>query len=167
MDYIDKHIQYVVHMPFYYAFCDAFGFLNILEDSCATLHGGVLYWMFEPVERGMHQGIRCECCIKVGLCYTKGGQKNYWIPMPHESTDIQGGPINAVRGALEINHHEWHGYAPLLDNQAEETFHDDTPDSFQSEFMGGSDAHGPNDEWLHDVKFNDPDPEIQDIFSES
>jgi len=166
-DYIDKHLQYAARMPFYYAFRDAFGFLDVLEDSRATLRGGVSYRTFEPVEGGMHQGIGRERRIKAGLRYAKGGQKKYWIPMPHESTDIRGGPIAAVRGALEINRHERHGYAPLLDNQPEDTFHDDNPDSSRGEFMGGSDAHGPDDEWLRELEFGDPDPEVEEMFSES
>src|SRR5690242_5726676 len=102
-DYIDKNLQYAARMPFYYAFRDAFGILDVLEDSRATLSGGVSYRTFEPVEGGMHQGIGRERRIKAGLRYAKGGRQKYWLPMPQQDTDVARGPMAGIKHAIESN----------------------------------------------------------------
>lgn len=87
-DYIDPHRSYVARMPMYYAFRDAFGILDVVEDSKATLHGeGMDYREFEPAEGLMHQGTGRDRRIRAGLRYSKGGQKKYWLP--RRATDAQ------------------------------------------------------------------------------
>ena len=86
-DYIDPHHTFVARMPMYYAFRDAFGFLDVVEDSKATLRGeGMDYREFEPAEGLMHQGHGRDRRIRAGLRYSKGGQRKYWLPKTTEET---------------------------------------------------------------------------------
>lgn len=81
MDYIDSRHTLVARMPMYYAFRDAFGLLDVAEDSKATLRGeGMDYREFEPAEGFMHQGSGRDRRIRAGLRYSKGGQRKYWLP---------------------------------------------------------------------------------------
>ena len=50
-DYIDRNVMYAARMPMYYAFRDAFGLKDVIEDARATLRGeGMDYREFEPAE---------------------------------------------------------------------------------------------------------------------
>ena len=85
MDYIDPKHSFVARMPMYYAFRDAFGLLDVVEDSKATLRGeGMDYREFEPAEGYMHQGDGRDRRIRAGLRYSKGGQRKYWLPKATE-----------------------------------------------------------------------------------
>ncbi|KAF8331318.1 organic solute transporter Ostalpha-domain-containing protein [Cantharellus anzutake] len=161
-DYIDEHLKYAARMPFYFAFRDAFGFLDVLEDSRATLRGGVSYRAFEPVEGGMHQGIGRDRRIRAGLRYSKGGQKKYWIPMPHENAGPRAGPVQTAIGDLNRDHR---GYALLLNDQDHEQFHEarTPPDTDYNEAADGAVI----DDWAHQLEFEGPDPEIEKLFEES
>jgi hypothetical protein len=121
-DYIDKDSTYSARMPMYYAVRDAFGLLDVIVDSRATLEGGgVSYKTAEPVEGGMHQGSGRDRRIRAGLRYAKGGQKKYWLPMP-DDTGSSKGPFRAAGKRISNNQ----GYAPLLDGQADDVVHDDS-----------------------------------------
>ena len=86
-DYIDAQHTFVARMPMYYAFRDAFGLLDVVEDSKATLRGeGMDYREFEPAEGFMHQGSGRDRRIRAGLRYSKGGQRKYWLPKTTEET---------------------------------------------------------------------------------
>ena len=86
-DYIDQQHTFVARMPMYYAFRDAFGLLDVVEDSRATLRGeGMDYREFEPAEGLMHQGDGRVRRIRAGLRYSKGGQRKYWLPKTTEET---------------------------------------------------------------------------------
>ena len=86
-DYIDPQHTFVARMPMYYAFRDAFGLLDLVEDSKATLRGeGMDYREFEPAEGFMHQGSGRDRRIRAGLRYSKGGQRKYWLPKITEET---------------------------------------------------------------------------------
>jgi hypothetical protein len=88
-DYIDKGIQYAARMPFFYAMRDAFGLLDVLEDTRATFHGGVSYRTSEPVEGGIHVGSGRDRRIRAGLRYAKGGKQKYWLPLPQEAEQAE------------------------------------------------------------------------------
>lgn len=80
-DYIDPLHTFVARMPMYYAFRDAFGLLDVVEDTKTTLRGeGMDYREFEPAEGHIHQGAGRDRRIRAGLRYSKGGQKKYWLP---------------------------------------------------------------------------------------
>lgn len=80
-DFIDPDIMFVARMPILYAMRDAFGLLDVIEDSKATLRGkGMDYREFEPSEGLIHQGAARETRIQAGLRYSKGGKKKYWLP---------------------------------------------------------------------------------------
>jgi len=84
-DYIDPQHTFVARMPMYYAFRDAFGLLDVVADSKATLRGeGMDYREFEPAEGFMHQGDGRDRRIRAGLRYSKGGQRKYWLPKTTE-----------------------------------------------------------------------------------
>ncbi|KAG8962606.1 hypothetical protein FRC03_003975 [Tulasnella sp. 419] len=179
-DYIDPHTHYAARMPFYYAFRDAFGLLDVLEDSRATLKGSVSYRKYEPVEGGMHQGAGRERRIRAGLRYAKGGQQKYWLPMPTEESEPVTGPFSAIRNALEERRIEHDGYAPLLRAQEEVVVNErpmlsppspETPDSdaplganlyaFSPPVVEDPDAD------LTQIEFDAPDKEEDALYAES
>ena len=93
-DYIDSRHSLVARMPMYYAFRDAFGSLDVIEDSKATLRGeGMDYREFEPAEGFMHQGSGRDRRIRAGLRYSKGGQRKYWLPKMTEDNNTQSSPL--------------------------------------------------------------------------
>lgn len=171
-DYIDKNLQYAARMPFYYAFRDAFGVLDVLEDSRATLKGGVSYRTFEPVEGGMHQGVGRERRIKAGLRYAKGGRQKYWLPMPQKDTDVVRGPMSKIQHAIEANRQSRHGYAPLYDDQGADVVHTDnslrdhspSPPLFAPSTNDLDEGIHPEDE--EDLEFGDPDTDEEDSYIE-
>jgi hypothetical protein len=124
-DFIDPRISFVARMPFYYAFRDAFGLLDVVEDSKTTLRGeGMDYREFEPAEGVMHQGLGRERRIRAGLRYSKGGQRKYWLPKSDSGNP--GRTERAVNRAIvrvagQDQAEEVH--APLLPHQAENVVH--------------------------------------------
>ena len=123
-DYIDRNLMYAARMPMYYAFRDAFGLKDVVEDTKATLRGeGMDYREFEPAEGFIHQGSGRDRRIKAGLRYAKGGQQKYWLPMPAEVTERNGTTsmaVNPIRGDSD----DEEVYAPLLEDQARVVVHD-------------------------------------------
>lgn len=108
----------------YYAFRDAFGFKDVVEDSKATLRGeGMDYRQFEPSEGHIHQGIGRDRRIKAGLRYSKGGKGKYWLPKPNQGTHAPGligrGVDRAIGRVVGRDQGE-EVHAPLL---ADETVH--------------------------------------------
>ena len=75
----------------YYAFRDAFGLKDVVEDSKTTLRGeGMDYREFEPSEGYIHQGEGRERRIRAGLRYSKGGKSKYWLPKTNQETNPAG-----------------------------------------------------------------------------
>lgn len=124
-DFIDPRISYVGRMPFYYAFRDAFGLRDLLEDSKTTLRGeGMDYREFEPAEGFMHQGVGRERRIRAGLRYSKGGQRKYWLPKA--TSEAPGRTERAVNRTIirVAGRDQAEGvHAPLLPSQAQSIVH--------------------------------------------
>ncbi|KAL4063857.1 DUF300-domain-containing protein [Scleroderma citrinum] len=105
-------LVYVARMRLGYAFRDALGLKDLMEDTRATLRGqGINYRAFEPTEGGMHIGAARERRIRAGLRYSAGGKRKYWLP---EVSDL--GPA-AGYGESDVA-------APLLAQEAESVVHD-------------------------------------------
>ncbi|KAF8584333.1 DUF300-domain-containing protein [Ramaria rubella] len=120
-DYIDRDLQYAARMPLRYAFRDAFGLKDVIEDSRATLRGeGMDYRAFEPAEGKMHQGSGRDRRIRAGLRYAQGGKQKYWLPMPDQDTAVEsgakGGGLDRARNRATGDDEE--AYAPLFESQA-------------------------------------------------
>ncbi|KDQ51865.1 hypothetical protein JAAARDRAFT_40688 [Jaapia argillacea MUCL 33604] len=125
-DYIDPHTSYVGRMPMYYAFRDAFGLKDVVEDTKATLRGeGMDYREFEPSEGYMHQGVGRERRIRAGLRYADGGKKKYWLPKPMEDAE----PSRFERGVNQVvkkvagRDQAEEVYAPLLEDEIDDVVH--------------------------------------------
>jgi hypothetical protein len=127
-DYINRKLMYAARMPMYYAFRDAFGLKDVMEDSKATLRGeGMDYREFEPAEGFIHQGSGRDRRIKAGLRYAQGGQKKYWLPMPADVTESRGHRADVVHNVAQRaggSDDEDEVYAPLLENQVADIIHD-------------------------------------------
>ncbi|KAI8973110.1 organic solute transporter Ostalpha-domain-containing protein [Trametes punicea] len=126
-DYVDKHTAYVARMPFLYAFRDAFGFRDVVEDVKATLRGeGIDYREFEPSEGRIHQGAGRDRRIRAGLRYSQGGRRKYWLPQPASTTRPPTKFERRVNQAIErvVGPEETEEvYAPLLRSQASDVVH--------------------------------------------
>ena len=121
VDFVDPHAKYVARMPMWYAFRDAFGLKDVVEDSKATLRGeGMDYREFEPSEGYMHQGAGRDRRIRAGLRYSQGGRRKYWLPQPTNATRPPGNierRVNKVIGRVTGREDE-EVHAPLLPQQA-------------------------------------------------
>ena len=129
-DYIDSNVQYAARMPLRYAFRDAFGLKDVVEDSKATLRGhGMDYRAFEPAEGKMHQGSGRDRRIKAGLRYAQGGKQKYWLPMPDQKSTVEagarrGGGLSAMdRARNHATGDDEESYAPLLEDEARDVVH--------------------------------------------
>ena len=117
-DYIDPHLSFVARMPMYYAFRDAFGVKDVLEDSRATLKGkGMNYREFEPAEGHMHQGVGRDRRIRAGLRYSKGGKRKYWLPKPSQGIDTARWAERSDKRGI-VGEQEGEVHAPLLTHTA-------------------------------------------------
>ncbi|KAG6878229.1 hypothetical protein C0993_010351 [Termitomyces sp. T159_Od127] len=128
MDYIDHSLSYVARMPMYFAFRDAFGLRDVIEDSKATLRGeGMDYREFEPAEGVMHQGVGRDRRIRAGLRYSKGGQRKYWLPQQSEETQAPGrlrrGVNEAISRLAGHDQAEDDVHAPIFEAEAESVVH--------------------------------------------
>jgi Organic solute transporter Ostalpha len=126
-DFIDPQHTYVGRMPVYYAFRDAFGLKDVVEDGKAILRGeGMDYREFEPAEGLMHQGEGRFRRIKAGLRYSKGGKTKYWLPKlqdpdPHgRGQHILDRAIAKVAGEDQTENLD---HAPLLQSQEDDVVH--------------------------------------------
>ncbi|KAK2467656.1 hypothetical protein APHAL10511_000511 [Amanita phalloides] len=156
-DYIDLNLHFCARMPIRYAFMDAFGIKDVVEDIKATLRGkGMDYREFEPAEGEMHQGAGRARRIKAGLRYSKGGKKKYWLP-------------EARADAIDV-------HAPLLGRQA-----DDAVVHFAPDMVPGHGGHedpmvwdpingtgdGGDDGDGYELPFGELDPADEDLFNHS
>jgi len=126
-DFIDPSRSYVARMPMYYAFRDAFGAKDVVEDSKVTLRGeGMDYRQFEPSEGYMHQGEGRERRIRAGLRYSKGGKKKYWLPQTTQETQPPGRlgrRVNEAIGKVAGSRHMEDVHTPLLEDDADGEVH--------------------------------------------
>jgi hypothetical protein len=92
-DYADSTIS-AARMPVYYAFRDAFGIRDLIEDSKQTFKGkSYQYRLFDSREAGMshpESGSRVARMME-GLRYERGGKGKYWVPQPTARTGLLGG----------------------------------------------------------------------------
>ena len=172
VDYIDSHAKFVARMPMAYAFRDAFGLLDVIEDTKATLRGeGMDYRDFEPSEGYIHQGASRDRRIRAGLRYSQGGKRKYWLPQPTASTQPPGKLERRVNKAIErITGRPDQGegvYAPLLPDQEEDVVHtapDLQPEAVREENIFGL---GDDADTGFDLPFGDPDPADDELFAQS
>jgi hypothetical protein len=163
-DFIDPKLSFVARMPMYYAFWDAFGIKDVVEDSKATLKGkGMDYREFEPAEGHIHQGIGRNRRIKAGLRYSKGGKRKYWLPKftnDADRPDLLKKAVNRVAGGSQDDEQ----HAPLLADAAENVIHT-APDIEAQEEIGEWD--NPNAEGGLELPFGDLDDADEALFEHS
>ncbi|KAG6329213.1 hypothetical protein ID866_9876 [Astraeus odoratus] len=138
-------LMYAARMRLGYAFRDAFGLKDLVEDSRATLGGkGINYRAFEPSEGGMHIGAARERRIRAGLRYSAGGKRKYWLP------DVRGLGESAGSGENDIG-------APLLAEEAEDVVHHAEDLRYEHSAparLPGDDARTPDDD-EYALRFSD------------
>lgn len=123
-DFVDPHIAFVARMPMLYAFRDAFGLKDVVEDLKATLRGeGMDYREFEPSEGFIHQGAGRDRRIRAGLRYSQGGRRKYWLPQPAKPSGNIEGRLNRAVDRIAGQDQTEEVYAPLLSGQAEGVVH--------------------------------------------
>ena len=156
-----------------YAFRDAFGVKDVVEDSKATLRGrGMDYREFEPAGGLMHQGVGLENRIRAGLRYSKGGRKKYWLPKTTEERVVNKAIKRVVGGGGDEAESV---HAPLLTNQVEDVVHlapdmIDTPPEdtiWDSQTRNDSDDVLNGEEEGYDLPFGDIDQEDEELFENS
>ncbi|KAG0633988.1 organic solute transporter Ostalpha-domain-containing protein [Tuber brumale] len=93
-DYADHTIS-AARLTVYFAFRDAFGIRDLIEDSKATFGGeGYEYRLFDPGENVLahpESGARVARMMD-GLRYERGGKGKYWIPKPTARTGLLSAP---------------------------------------------------------------------------
>ena len=158
-DYIDPLHTFVARMPMYYAFRDAFGLLDVVEDTKTTLRGkGMDYREFEPAEGHIHQGAGRDRRIRAGLRYSKGGQKKYWLP----KTNVEA-PNRAERAVNRIAGHD-SSATPFLAQDADDVVHlapDLNPHEEETIWDGPDEDNG------FDLPFGDLDEADEELFAHS
>ncbi|KAL1914928.1 uncharacterized protein VTP21DRAFT_7844 [Calcarisporiella thermophila] len=78
-DYIDIGME-ASRMPVYFAFRDALGVKDIIQDTLDTWRGSRFnYRTFEPAEGLPSEGVSRTSRIRAGLRYTDGGASKHWI----------------------------------------------------------------------------------------
>ncbi|EIN05458.1 DUF300-domain-containing protein [Punctularia strigosozonata HHB-11173 SS5] len=174
-DFVDLSLSYVARMPMYYAFRDAFGAKDVLEDSKATLRGeGMDYRAFEPSEGYIHQGVGRTKRIRAGLRYSQGGKKKYWLPRTtaeREQQHIGGAVKDAVVGRAQ----DEEVYAPLLEEEAADVVHDapdmqspgrreQTDSLWVDTGLRPSSRDDEEDGDGFELPFGDPDPAEDELF---
>lgn len=168
-DYINSHHTFVARMPMYYAFRDAFGLLDVVEDSKATLRGeGMDYREFEPAEGFMHQGMGRDRRIRAGLRYSKGGQRKYWLPKTAEDSQHPGRTERTINHAINKISGGSTGegvHAPLLAHEADDVVHlaPDLQDSNDESTVWGD----PDIEDGFELPFGDLDENDEELFAHS
>uniref|UniRef100_A0A0W0G6B2 Hypothetical DUF300 domain-containing protein n=1 Tax=Moniliophthora roreri TaxID=221103 RepID=A0A0W0G6B2_MONRR len=168
-DFIDRDKHYIARMPISYAFRDAFGYVDVQEDTKATLRGqGIDYREFEPSEGFIHQGLGRDRRIRAGLRYSKGGKRKYWLPqmgVAQPPGQVERG-VNRVITKIAGRHQAEEVHAPLLQDEAEDVYHN-APD------LRDSDARL-EDVWAAQhaqgdfgLPFGDLDNDDEDLFEHS
>ena len=138
-------LMFVARMQLGYAFRDAFGLKDLVEDTRTTLRGeGINYRAFEPTEGSMHIGAARERRIRAGLRYSAGGKRKYWLP------EVRGLGDAAGHGENDI-------VAPLLAEEAEGTVSEAPDILYQysaAPRMPGDDVDAPDDD-EYALRFSD------------
>lgn len=172
VDFVDPYAKYVARMPMGFAFRDAFGLKDVVEDCKSTFRGeGMDYREFEPSEGFMHQGAGRDRRIRAGLRYSQGGKRKYWLPQPTTSMQPPGNMERRVNRVIErVTGRPDQGeevYAPLLPNQEENVVHL-APDlqSPADEEENIFSLRDPADADF-DLPFGDLDPADDELFIES
>jgi len=167
-DFVNPKHTFVARMPMYYAFRDAFGPLDVIEDSKTTLRGeGMDYREFEPAEGFMHQGVGRDNRIRAGLRYSRGGQRKYWLPKASEDARPPGRAERAVNRTITSIAGEDQGeslHAPLLARSAQNVVHlaPDMQDDVEDSLWGN-----PNQEYGYEIPFGDLDDADEELFEHS
>ncbi|PWW75104.1 DUF300-domain-containing protein [Tuber magnatum] len=130
-DYADHTIS-AARLTVYFAFRDAFGIRDLIEDSKATFGGeGYEYRLFDPGENVLahpESGARVARMMD-GLRYERGGKGKYWIPKPTARTGLLGAPGPSDRSrsisagdAERGDNRKWRGgdYGALQETEIEE-----------------------------------------------
>jgi len=130
-DYADHTIS-AARLTIYFAFRDAFGIRDLIEDSKATFGGeGYEYRLFDPGENVLahpESGARVARMMD-GLRYERGGKGKYWIPKPTARTGLLGAPGPSDRArvisageAERGNNRKWRGgdYGALQETEIDE-----------------------------------------------
>lgn len=95
-DFADNRIS-SARMPVWYAVRDAFGIVDLIQDSKETFTGDKYgYRLFDSGDKIMaHEASRSRLArLKDGMRYERGGKAKYWIPRPDEinqNTPLLGG----------------------------------------------------------------------------
>jgi hypothetical protein len=93
-DYADDTIS-AARMPVYYAWRDAFGVRDLIEDSKQSFTGKTYqYRLFDSSEGTMaHPESNARVArMMEGLRYERGGKAKYWVPQPTARTGLLSGP---------------------------------------------------------------------------
>ncbi|KAH8155621.1 uncharacterized protein LAJ45_00631 [Morchella importuna] len=116
-DYADRSIS-AARLPVYYAFRDAFGIRDLIEDTKQTFAGkGYEYRLFDPSDNVIahpESGARVARMMD-GLRYERGGKGKYWIPKPTSRTGLLNSPGPSGRespmspGEAERGPNRWRG----------------------------------------------------------
>lgn len=166
-DYIDPLRSYVARMPMYYAFRDAFGLLDVVEDSKATLRGeGMDYREFEPAEGVMHQGIGRTRRIRAGLRYSKKGEHKYWLPQPAKPAGRFERGVDRLVKTVGGGDQDEEVHAPLFARDAEDTVHlaPDLQDPHEDADIW--DSRSPANKG-YELPFGDLDDDDEELFAHS
>lgn len=167
-DFIDLHISYVARMPFCYAFRDAFGLRDVVEDSKTTLRGeGMDYREFEPAEGFMHQGVGRDRRIRAGLRYSRGGQRKYWLPKAApEPPGRAERTINRAIARVAGRDQAEEVHAPLLPSQAHNVVHlaPDLQHDDEEHDVWENQGHAEDG---YELPFGDLDDEDEELFAHS
>ena len=87
-DYADTRVTQG-RMPIYYALRDAFGVIDLIQDSRETFLGDKYqYRAFDSGDKVMaHEASRQRLArLEEGMRYERGGKGKYWIPKPGEAS---------------------------------------------------------------------------------
>ncbi|KAI0339234.1 DUF300-domain-containing protein [Trametopsis cervina] len=172
-DFVDPSLKFVARMPMGYAFRDAFGLKDVVEDTKATLRGeGMDYRAFEPSEGFIHQGAGRDKRIRAGLRYSQGGKRKYWLPQATAGTKPPGKMERRMNRAIErVTGNAEQGeevYAPLLPSQEEDVVHlapDMQPDAdVEDNIFALRDGHGNGG---LELPFGDTDEADEELFNQS
>lgn len=171
-DFVNPNAMSVARLRIYYAFRDAFGLKDVVEDSKATLRGeGMDYREFEPSEGYMHQGAGRDRRIRAGLRYSQGGKKKYWLPQPTRDTRPPGAAERRFNKAIEnITGRDDQGeevYAPLLPDQARSVVHLAPDLQSPTEDQGLLFERDDSEDDGFDLPFGEIDPADEELFIHS
>ncbi|KIM43826.1 hypothetical protein M413DRAFT_389384 [Hebeloma cylindrosporum] len=167
-DFVDPKHTFVARMPIYYAFRDAFGLRDVVEDFKTTLRGeGMDYREFEPAEGFMHQGVGRDNRIRAGLRYSKTGQRKYWLPKAAEDSRPPGRTervVNRTIAKIAGEDQTESLRAPLLARDSESVVHlaPDMQDDAEETIWGD-----PNPEGGYELPFGDLDDADEELFDHS